>query len=216
MNSRPSLARAARRVGAGVAFALWAPQPDWFEPMLARTGRCAPLAGPWIWEPRLAGVRCMVWTGEGRVELRDARGEPVEAASGLLERIGGAVRGEAVLDAVLGGRLLHVVDCLHYEGADLRALPLLDRKAVLRDALRADPAVRAVPFEPAAGSTVAGTGARGLIAKRTTSRYVSGYSDDWRAFAQARTGDGLAVRFGGAARPASGTPAGAPHRSYSG
>ncbi|MEP6572331.1 MAG: non-homologous end-joining DNA ligase [Gemmatimonadota bacterium] len=78
---------------------------------------------------------------------------------------------------------LWLFDALWYEGLDLRQLPLVDRKAVLRDAIRFGGALR---FTPAVNGTFAelygkacAHGEEGLIGKRADSPYVSGRSADW-------------------------------------
>jgi DNA ligase D-like protein (predicted ligase) len=78
---------------------------------------------------------------------------------------------------------LYIFDCMHYEGLDLTALPLLERKAVLKDIARyADP-IQFTPFQTAGAAVMlreaCDQGAEGIIAKRADSRYVSARSADW-------------------------------------
>ena len=78
---------------------------------------------------------------------------------------------------------LYLFDCMHHEGIDLTGLPLLERKAVLKDIVRdADP-IRLTPFSTTGAAAmlrkVCAHGEEGIIAKRTDSRYVSARSADW-------------------------------------
>jgi DNA ligase D-like protein (predicted ligase) len=78
---------------------------------------------------------------------------------------------------------LYLFDCLYYDGADLTGLPLLDRKAVLRDVVWYDDPIRFTPHKTSGGvamlQAACEQGAEGIIAKRATSRYVSTRSTDW-------------------------------------
>jgi DNA ligase D-like protein (predicted ligase) len=78
---------------------------------------------------------------------------------------------------------LYLFDCLFYDGVDLTGLPLLDRKAVLRDGVGFDNAVRFTRYKTSGGEAMLRSaceeGAEGIIAKRTTSKYVSSRSTDW-------------------------------------
>jgi bifunctional non-homologous end joining protein LigD len=78
---------------------------------------------------------------------------------------------------------LYLFDCLYYDGADLTGLPLLDRKAVLRDVVWYDDPIRFTRHKTSGGvamlQAACEQGAEGIIAKRATSRYVSTRSTDW-------------------------------------
>ena len=78
---------------------------------------------------------------------------------------------------------LYLFDCLFYEGVDLTGLPLLDRKAVLRDVVWYDEPIRFTPYRTTGSAAMfreaCDQGAEGIIAKRADSRYVSARSPDW-------------------------------------
>ena len=78
---------------------------------------------------------------------------------------------------------LYLFDCLFYEGIDLTALPLLDRKKVLRDVVWYDGPIHFTPYRTTGSATMyreaCAKGAEGIIAKRSESPYVSGRSTDW-------------------------------------
>lgn len=190
-------------------------QPGWIPPMLATLVDAPPKAGQWIYEPKLDGVRALVYTAGGRVQLFSRNRKPLDAAyPELVEALGMAVRGDAVLDGEIVavdprtgqssfsrlqrrmqlrdetrarrsgvGVELYLFDCLFYEGVDLTNLPLVDRKAVLRDVVWYDPPIRFTPFRTNGSAAMfreaCAKGAEGIIAKRAEGRYVSARSPDW-------------------------------------
>jgi DNA ligase D-like protein (predicted ligase) len=78
---------------------------------------------------------------------------------------------------------LYLFDCLFYEGIDLTGLPLLERKAVLRDVVWYDNAILFTPYRTRGAATMlrqaCARGAEGIVAKRADSPYVSARSGDW-------------------------------------
>jgi bifunctional non-homologous end joining protein LigD len=78
---------------------------------------------------------------------------------------------------------LYLFDCLFYEGVDLTGLPLVDRKAVLRDVVWYDDPIRYTPHRTTAPAAMlrdaCAKGAEGILAKRADSKYVSARSTDW-------------------------------------
>jgi bifunctional non-homologous end joining protein LigD len=78
---------------------------------------------------------------------------------------------------------LYLFDCLFYEGVDLTGLPLIDRKAVLRDVVWYDDPLRFTPHRTTGSAAMlrdaCARGAEGIIAKRADARYVSARSTDW-------------------------------------
>jgi DNA ligase D-like protein (predicted ligase) len=191
------------------------PQPSWVPPMLATLADDPPPVGGWIYEPKLDGVRVLVFVSRGRVHLFSRNRKPLDAAyPELVEALSLAVRGDAVLDgevvaidpkrglssfSLLQQRMqlrdaaravrtgvtvtLYLFDILHYEGIDLTGLPLVDRKAVLRDVVWYDDPIRFTPFRTTGSARMyrdaCARGAEGIIAKRAESRYVSTRSPDW-------------------------------------
>ena len=145
-----------------------------------------PLGGDWILEPRLEGDRCLAWTFDACVELRDGERQPLNLRyPGLAARLGAACRGEAILDGMITNQGLELFDCLFYEGASLTSLPLLDRRAVLRDAVLFGDGIHLVPHRlatPAGGRDAGLLSSDGIVAKRALGRYVGGRSNDWLAF----------------------------------
>jgi bifunctional non-homologous end joining protein LigD len=191
------------------------PQPSWIAPMLATLTDDFPTEGKWIYEPKLDGIRALVYSNGGSVRIYSRNRKPLnDAYPELVEALGPAIRGDAVLDGEIVAfdpdrgitsfsRLqqrmqlrdplrarrsqvevqLYLFDCLFYEGIDLTGLPLLDRKAVLRDVVWYDGPVRFTPYKTTGGGAMlraaCEAGAEGIIAKRATSKYVSSRSTDW-------------------------------------
>jgi DNA ligase D-like protein (predicted ligase) len=190
-------------------------QPTWIPPMLATLADDPPASGGWLYEPKLDGVRVLIFVSGGRVRLFSRNRKPLDAAyPELVEALSVAVRGDAVLDgevvaidparglssfallqqrmqlrdAVRAARsgvsvLLYLFDVLYYEGIDLTGLPLVDRKAVLRDVVWYDDPIRFTPFRTTGSARMyrdaCSRGAEGIIAKRAESRYVGTRSPEW-------------------------------------
>jgi DNA ligase D-like protein (predicted ligase) len=183
--------------------------------MLATLTDQLPTQGKWIYEPKLDGVRALIYVSGGTVRIFSRNRKPLnDAYPELVEALATAVQGDAVLDgevvafddergitsfARLQQRMqlrdpvrarrsqvpvhLYLFDCLFYEGIDLTALPLLDRKAVLRDVVWYDEPIRFTPYRTTGSAAMfrdaCARGAEGIIAKRADSRYVSARSADW-------------------------------------
>ena len=155
-----------------------APMPAWIPPMLATLTDQLPTEGTWVYEPKLDGVRGLIYVSGGTVRIFSRNRKLLnDAYPELVEGLSDAVRGDAVLDgeivafdpehgitsfARLQQRMqlrdpvrarrsqvavhLYLFDCMYHEGIDLTGLPLLERKAVLKDIVRdADP-IRLTPF----------------------------------------------------------------------
>lgn len=80
----------------------------------------------------------------------------------------------------------YAFDLLRWDGHDATRVPLLERKALLRDAIRWRDPLRYGEHVPGAGEELferaCASGWEGIIAKRATSRYTSGRSTDWLKF----------------------------------
>jgi bifunctional non-homologous end joining protein LigD len=167
-----------------------------------------PFSDPnWIFERKLDGVRCLAHRdGGGAVALvsrtdRDMSGDYPE----LVE----ALQAEPCQDFVVDGEVvafgapgvtsfsrlqrrhrervavfLYLFDVLRLDGDDLRELPLRERKARLRGALRFEGAVRYTPHRNERGEDMfeeaCRKGLEGVIAKRADSPYRATRSSDWR------------------------------------
>ena len=195
------------------------PMPDFVEPQLCRLVTVPPTGTAWLHELKLDGYRLQMRVDEGRVTLRtrtgldwSARFPAVANAAKALPN--GLVDGEVValdpkgapdfnlLQATLGRKssaplVFFAFDLMHDGKADLRRLPLMQRKAALREMIRADgPALRVLEGFDAPGDAVLASACQlsleGIISKRRDSPYRSGRSDDWTK-AKCRTRDEFVV-----------------------
>ena len=146
------------------------------------------LPGDWLWEPRLEGERCLAWTSEGRAQLKDVRGASLDGRfPGVASALADLGRGDAILDGVITDHGFELFDCIYYEGAALASLPLIERRAVLRDAVFYGNGVHLVPFQtttPAEGQSRGSVPRRaGMVAKRAGGGYAAGRRGDWLSFA---------------------------------
>ncbi|HKH82829.1 MAG TPA: non-homologous end-joining DNA ligase [Gemmatimonadales bacterium] len=73
--------------------------PTWISPMLATLTEELPREGKWIYEPKLDGVRALIYVSRGTVRMYSRNQKPLNAAyPELVEALSSGVRGEAVLD----------------------------------------------------------------------------------------------------------------------
>ena len=158
----------------------------------------------WIFERKLDGIRCIAVRDGGPVRLLsrndlslDGRYPEIASALGRQSRARFAVDGEVV--AFAGAQtsfarlaqrghhrvavFLYVFDVLWLDGLDVRALPLLARKRLLRSALRFEDPIRLTQYRREAGEELFAEACRkgweGLIAKRADSAYTDRRSRDW-------------------------------------
>jgi DNA ligase D-like protein (predicted ligase) len=170
----------------------------------------------WIFERKFDGVRCLAFRDGERTWLRSRKQQALEATyPELAEALAAQSMQHFVVDGEvvafegkrtsferLQGRsgitdpkaarsrgiaaYYYIFDVLHADGSDIRRLPLLHRKRLLRAALDfADP-LRFTQHRNEAGITAyeraCARGDEGVIAKRGTSEYTAGRSSDWLKF----------------------------------
>jgi bifunctional non-homologous end joining protein LigD len=167
----------------------------------------------WLFERKLDGIRCLAARSARSVRLLSRTGKRLDGSYpelvDALERepaedfvVDGEVvafEGNVTSFARLQGRMqigdpdrarrtgisvfLYVFDLLHLDGHDTRALPLRDRKTLLRRTLSFQEPVRFSSHRNRDGERVhreaCERGWEGLIAKRADSRYVAKRSRDW-------------------------------------
>lgn len=176
------------------------------EPMKAVLAD-TPFSDPgWIFERKLDGIRCLAIRADGgpvKLFSRTARRmneqfpELVEAlghepsrdfiADGEIVAFRDGITSFARLQRRARERVpvyLYVFDLLRHEGEDLRPLPLRERKARLRKALRFEGPVRFTPHRRGERGEelyreACAKGLEGVIAKRADSPYRSTRSRDW-------------------------------------
>lgn len=161
--------------------------PEWFEPMAA-TLTYERFTGPeWMFERKLDGIRLLAFKQGADVRLLSRNRLPQSSPA-----LAAAIADLPVADAILDGEALgvwrgdsdgaayHVFDVLWLDGRDVRALPLVERRALLA-ALPLRPPIQRVaelvderPWERACNE-----GWEGVIAKRRDSTYEHRRSPHW-------------------------------------
>jgi DNA ligase D-like protein (predicted ligase) len=165
-----------------------------------------PFSDPaWIFERKLDGIRCLAVRDGGSVRLTSRNDLGLEGRYpdlvAALQRGGArrfAIDGEVVAFAgaqtsfarlARRGRepgvavYLYAFDVLWLDGCDVRRLPLLERKRLLRGAVAFDDPIRLTPYRRRDGEALFRDACRrgweGLIAKRADSVYAAARSRDW-------------------------------------
>jgi bifunctional non-homologous end joining protein LigD len=170
----------------------------------------------WIFEPKLDGIRCLIHRRDGKVELVSRNGNVLNPSfpelvdptlalkpkhftlDGEIVAFQGAVTSFMQLQRRMQVRepsealrrqvavFFYAFDLIHLEGQDLRRLPLLERKQLLRDHFRFHDPIRFSEHRESDGEAYYREACKkhweGLIAKRADSPYVSGRSRDWLKF----------------------------------
>jgi bifunctional non-homologous end joining protein LigD len=190
--------------------------PRWVEPQLATLTRERFTDPAWIFERKLDGERCLAFASSSGTRLMSRsqreitstfpeiaaaltaqrRGDAVVdgeivAFDGdqtrfgrLQQRLGVADPAKSLLDAV--PVYYYVFDVLHADGRDTRALPLLERKELLRNVLRFHDPLRYTEHRDRDGEKFSQQACRdgweGLVAKRADAPYKGGRSRDWLKF----------------------------------
>jgi ATP-dependent DNA ligase len=156
--------------------------PDWLEPMAATLTQDRFTGPEWLFERKFDGIRLMAYKRGGRVELYSRNRLPQELPL-LARAVSGLPVDEVILDgeAAWDGRSgYHVFDILWLNGRSVTALPLEERRALLRE----------LPFEPpmqrvdlvddrAPWERARREGWEGVIAKRRGSPYEHRRSKHW-------------------------------------
>ncbi len=161
--------------------------PEWFEPMAA-TLTYDRFTGPeWMFERKLDGIRLLAFKQGDEVRLLSRNRLPQQSP-----RLAAAIASLPVRDAILdgealgvwrgesGGAAYHVFDVLWVDGRDVRALPLVERRALLAELPMPPPLQRVAelmaerPWERACNE-----GWEGVLAKRRDSPYEHRRSPHW-------------------------------------
>jgi bifunctional non-homologous end joining protein LigD len=165
-----------------------------------------PFSDPnWIFERKLDGVRCIAHRDRSGVRLLSRTDREM---SGQFPELAEALADEPCADFVVDGEivaldsrgvtsfarlqrrgkervaiLLYLFDMMRHEGADLRELPLRERKSRLRRALRFVDPIRFTVHRNESGEQLFEEACRkcleGVIAKRSDSPYRATRSRDW-------------------------------------
>jgi len=161
----------------------------------------------WIYERKLDGIRCVAIKAEQRVRLLSRNDLSL---NGRFPEVVDALEQDPATNIVLDGEVVafdgaqtsfarlqqrgerptpvffYVFDLLHLAGRDTTALPLRERKALLRHAVRFDGPLRLTPHRNRDGEALfreaCQKGWEGVIAKRADAPYTHGRSRDWLKF----------------------------------
>ena len=185
-----------------------APLSDFIAPALATLVEKAPGAGNWIHEIKFDGYRLQARLDRGEVILRTRRGldwtvrfKPIAARIGALPARKALIDGELVVEDEGGvssfsllqqdlqaGRadrmVFYVFDLLHLDGADIRKLPLTERKRRLADLIKRGPKNAQLRLSesldesgPVLHKHACRLGLEGIVSKRSDQPYRSGRHD---------------------------------------
>lgn len=185
-------------------FRMLAVREDGKPRLLYRSGRDATDLFPDLARAVAALPHSLVLDGEAVV--LDARGKP---DFGRLQRRGLLSRRADALQAALADpATLYLFDLLAWEDFDLRKLPLVERKAILKKILPKAGPLRFADDLPEHGNylyqEVTRLGLEGVVAKKLASPYRSGRSSDWLKIRADRVADFVILGWS----PASGQRAG--------
>lgn len=193
-----------------------APAPEWVQPMLATLTKERFSDPEWIYERKLDGERCLAFRRGKDVRLlsRNQKGlnnhypEVAEALAGqrgpdlvvdgeIVAFTGGATDfsrlqrrmqvGDPVLAHRTGIAVFHYLfDIMYLDGFDLTAVPLRERKRLLRAAVEFSGPLRYTAHRNETGEAyfdyACRNGWEGVLAKRADARYVHKRSPDWLKF----------------------------------
>ena len=182
--------------------------PGFIEPCDPTLHERAPVGSDWVYEIKTDGYRAQVHIRDAKVTVYSRRGYDwtqqfgtIATAAAKLKVRDAIIDGEATvlgdtglpdfqalrreLGSPASPRLLyHAFDLLYLNGADLRSIPLLDRKRVLKSLLHKAPDILVyVDFLEEDGARVfehaCRMGLEGVVAKRVDAPYRSGRQESW-------------------------------------
>src|ERR1700742_2049475 len=182
-----------------------APFPGFIEPALATSIEKTPSGSRWIHEIKFDGYRIQLHIANEGVHVFTRRGNDwtkrfkrVADAAFLINAKSAIIDGEVVVPAADGttdfsvlqnnlrGKsdkiVLIAFDLLYLNGYDLRKLPLMERKALLKKLIAKTTIQFSDSFEvdgPEMFKHACGIGLEGVVSKVRDSRYNSGRGNDW-------------------------------------
>jgi bifunctional non-homologous end joining protein LigD len=187
------------------AIGVKAPFPGFVEPALATSIEKVPIGERWIHEVKFDGYRVQVHLAKTEVKVFTRRGHDwthrfkkianeawhIRAGSAIIdgEVVAPAADGTtdfSVLQNELKGRSTKIVmiafDLLYLNGYDLRKLPLVERKALLKKLVDGTEIQFSESFEVNGGEMfkhACKAGLEGVVSKVRDSHYNSGRGNDW-------------------------------------
>jgi bifunctional non-homologous end joining protein LigD len=179
--------------------------PGFIEPALATSIERVPQGGRWIHEIKFDGYRVQLHIANENVSVFTRRGNDwtrrfrkIAHDAFLISASSAIIDGEVVVPAADGTTDFSVLqnelkgksdkiamvafDLLYLNGYDLRKLPLLERKALLKKLIAKTAVQFSESFEvdgPEMFKHACGIGLEGVVSKVRDSRYGSGRGNDW-------------------------------------
>ena len=187
------------------AIGVKAPFPGFIEPALAKSIDDVPSGNRWIHEIKFDGYRVQLHIANETLRVFTRRGNDwtkrfkrIADAAFLISASSAIIDGEVVVPAADGttdfsvlqnqlkGKSDKIVmvafDLLYLNGYDLRKLPLIERKALLKKLIAKTDIQFSESFEidgPEMFKHACGVGLEGVVSKVRDSRYSSGRGNDW-------------------------------------
>jgi bifunctional non-homologous end joining protein LigD len=187
------------------AIGVKAPLPGFIEPALATSVEKVPGGERWIHEIKFDGYRIQLHIANGDIKIYTRRGNnwtnrftKIAGEAYLINAGSAIIDGEIVVPALDGttdfsvlqnelkGKSTKIVmvafDLLYLNGYDLRKLPLIERKALLKELIARTAIQFSESFEVDGREVyqhACAIGLEGVVSKVRDSKYVSGRSNDW-------------------------------------
>jgi bifunctional non-homologous end joining protein LigD len=187
------------------AIGVKAPFPGFIEPALAKSIDKVPSGTRWVHEIKFDGYRVQLHIANEALRVFTRRGNDwtkrfkrIADAAFLISASSAIIDGEVVAPAADGtsdfsvlqnqlkGKSDKIVmvafDLLYVNGYDLRKLPLIERKALLKKLIAKTDIQFSESFEidgPEMFKHACGVGLEGIVSKVRDSRYSSGRGNDW-------------------------------------
>jgi bifunctional non-homologous end joining protein LigD len=155
--------------------------PEWIVPMAATSTEERFTGDGWIFERKHDGIRLLVFREGDDVRLYSRNRLPQH-----VPHVRDAIAALPVHDVILDGELswdqatYHVFDIVWRDGRDLRALPLEERQAILRELPLEPPLFHVEPLDdPEPWERARAEGWEGVVAKRRGTPYEHRRSPHW-------------------------------------
>jgi bifunctional non-homologous end joining protein LigD len=187
------------------AIGVKAPLPGFIEPARATSVEKVPGGERWIHEIKFDGYRIQLHIANGDIKIYTRRGNnwtnrftKIAGEAYLINAGSAIIDGEIVVPALDGttdfsvlqnelkGKSTKIVmvafDLLYLNGYDLRKLPLIERKALLKELIARTAIQFSESFEVDGREVyqhACAIGLEGVVSKVRDSKYVSGRSNDW-------------------------------------
>lgn len=156
--------------------------PDWLEPMAATLTQDRFTGPEWIFERKYDGIRLLAFK-QGKDVRLFSRNRLPQNIPGVAAAIAALPVRDAILDGEIDwgrGSAYHIFDVLWLDGRSVTALPLDERRALLKRLPLRPPLHRVARLtEPNPWERACREGWEGVIAKRRDSRYEHKRSKSW-------------------------------------